>query len=106
MAFVPIHRSRPNELEDRRRIVQAFRKAQAVSAGSARTASALALGPLEQVKMFARLQHWEIVRSLPGGRYYLDEDRLKEANVTVARIGLTVAFVVFLIIVTVLALRP
>jgi len=103
MGFVPVvHRSKSNELEDKRRIVQAFRKAQAISAGSARTASDLALGQLEQVKMFARLQHWEIVRSLPGGRYYLDEDRLKEANATVARIGLTVAFVVVLIIVIVL----
>ncbi len=106
MAFVPvIHGSRHHELDDRREIVQAFRKAQALSAGSARTASELALGKLEQAKMFARLQRWEIVRSIPGGRYYLDEDRLKEMNAHLARIGLTVAFVVFLIIVVVLALR-
>jgi hypothetical protein len=46
------------------------------------------------------------VRALPDGRLYLDEDRLRELNATAARIGLTVAFVVFLIIVIVLALRP
>ncbi len=106
MAFVHVAHRRRNDLEERRQILRAFRNARAISAGSARTAAELVLGGLERAKMFARLQDREIVRSLSGDRYYLDEDRLKEANVMAARLGLTFAFVVFLIIVIVLALRP
>jgi len=87
----------------RQRIFEAFRKVEATAAGGARTLAELAITEDDALR---RLRKDGVVRELPGGRLYLDEDRLQEMNATAARIGLTFAFIVFLIIVVVLALRP
>lgn len=87
----------------RQKIIQAFREIEATSPGGARQLAGLAIKDDETLR---RLKKEEVVRTLPDGRLYLDEDRLREANARAARIGLTVAFIVFLIVVVILALQP
>lgn len=86
----------------RQQLIKTFQKASATSAGGARTLAELSL---EDDATLRSLMKQEVVRTLPDGRFYLDDDRLGELNALGARIGLTVALVVFLIIVIVLALR-
>lgn len=98
---VPVHAIAAGR--QRQRILEAFRKVEATAPGGARRLAELAVKDDDALR---RLKKEEVVRALPDGRLYLDEDRLREMNATAARIGLTVAFVVVLIIVIVLALRP
>jgi hypothetical protein len=98
---VPIHGARA--AARRRQIASAFRGAGAVSARAARTLAELALA---QDAVLRRMRDTDVVRRLPGDRYYLDEDRLRDQRAHAARIGLTVAFAVFVAIVLVLALNP
>lgn len=83
-------------------IIGAFRRTNATSAGGAKTLAELGL---KEDQALQRMQRAEVVRALPGGRYYLDEDRLKDVKAQQARYGLIFAFIVLLIIVIVLALR-
>jgi len=98
---VPVHAIAAGR--QRQKILEAFRKVEATAPGGARPLAELAIKDDDALR---RLKKEEIVRTLPDGRLYLDEERLRKANAKAARIGLTVAFVVFLIIVIVLALRP
>jgi hypothetical protein len=87
----------------RQAVIKAFQKASAASAGGARTLAELSL---KDDGTLRGLMKQEVVRTLPDGRFYLDEGRLGDLNALNARIGLSVALVIFLIIVIVLALRP
>ena len=98
---VPIHTIAAGQ--HRRQLIETFRNASATSAGGALTLAQLSI---KDDAALQRLMKQEVVRRLTDGRFYLDEGRLGELNALGARIGLTVAIVVFLIIVIVLALRP
>lgn len=87
----------------RQQLIKAFQQASATSAGGARTLADLSI---KDDATLQRLMKQEVVRRLPDGRVYLDEERLGELNAFGARISLTIALVVFVIIVIVLALRP
>jgi hypothetical protein len=89
--------------QQRQKVIQAFRSVEATAPGGARTIAELAIKDDDTLR---RLRKQGVIRSLPDGRIYLDDDRLREQNATAARIGLTIAFIIFLIIVVVLALRP
>ena len=98
---VPIHSAAA--ARQRQKVLEAFRNVEAIAPGGARPLAELGLTDDAALR---RLKKSEIVRELPDGRFYLDEDRLREMNALGLRIGLTVLFVVFLILVVVLALRP
>lgn len=98
---VPVHHIAAGHR--RQELIKAFRNASATSLGGARTLAQLSI---KEDATLRRLMKQEVVRALPDGRYYLDENRLGDLNATGARVGLIVAIIVFLIIVIVLALRP
>jgi hypothetical protein len=101
MSYVSSHVAAKNA-KDRRRVLGAFRRAQAVSPAGAQTLASLAL---EEDRMFRRLRDDDVIRSAGGARFYLDEQRLAEVNAQNARLGLLFAAIVAMVIVLVLLLR-
>ena len=98
---VPIHSMAA--AQQRQNVIRAFRKVEATAPGGARPLADLAIKDDDALR---RLKKNGVVRALPDGRVYLDEEQLREMYAKAARIGLTVGFIVFLIIIVVLALRP
>ena len=74
--------------ERRRRVLEAFRKANATSVSRARPQEELGIPDDPVLKDFLKSG---AVRRAPDGRLWLDEEALREAQARATRIGLTVA---------------
>ena len=83
----------------RRRVLEPFREANATSVSRARPPEELGIPDGPELKDFLKSG---AVRRAPDGRLWLDEECLRESEARAARIGLTVA-AVMIVLVAVLA---